>query len=188
MSEEREVIDDQSELDVRSVQGALRHDRVVHCVDREVYSAREDDRSAADYSSSGRRTPWRSDDSRTMISPPEKLSTNNESMEVRMATRTLINLLAVLLLLSLPEVALAADPAVNKQAIDSLNPPSATTSMKGQVLKIEPDALILGTDGGGQVRLKINKDTKVERALKVGDKVEAEVGANHQLVALKLAP
>ena len=102
-----------------------------------------------------------------------------------MATRTLINLLAVLLLLSLPEVALAADLAVNKQGIDSLNPPSATSNLKGQVLKIEPDALILGTDGGGQVRLKINKDTKVECALKVGDKVEAEVGADHQLVALK---
>jgi hypothetical protein len=109
-------------------------------------------------------------------------------MEVSMAAPTLINLLAVLLLLSLPEVALAADPTVNKQGIDSLNAPSATSSMKGQVLKIEPDALILGTDGGGQVRLKINKDTKVERALKVGDKVEAEVGADHQLVALKLAP
>jgi hypothetical protein len=104
-----------------------------------------------------------------------------------MPTRTLINLLVFLLLLSLPEVALAADPAVNKQGIDSLNPPSATSSMKGQVLKIEPDALVLGTDGGGQVRLKINKDTKVERALKVGDKVEVEVGADHQLVALKLA-
>jgi hypothetical protein len=103
-----------------------------------------------------------------------------------MATRTLINLLAVLLLLilGLPSVALTADSAV-KQGTDSLSPPSATSSMKGQVLKIEPDALVLGTDGGGQVRLKINKDTKVERALKVGDKVEAEVGADHQLVALK---
>ena len=104
-----------------------------------------------------------------------------------MATRTLINLLAVLLLLSLPEVALAADPAVNKQGMDSLNPPSATSSMKGQVLKIEPDALVLGTDGGGQVRLKINKDTKMDRALKAGDKVEAEVGADHQLVVVKPA-
>jgi len=105
-----------------------------------------------------------------------------------MATQKLISLLAVLLLLSLalPGVALTADSAV-KQGTDSLSAPSATSSMKGQVLKIEPDALVLGTDGGGQVRLKINKDTKVERALKVGDKVEAEVGADHQLVALKLA-
>ncbi len=102
-----------------------------------------------------------------------------------MATRTLINLLAVLLLLSLSEVALAADPAVKKPGADSLNPPSATSSMKGQVLKIEPDALILGTDGGGQVRLKINKDTKVERALKAGDKIQAEVGDDHQLVVVK---
>ena len=103
-----------------------------------------------------------------------------------MATRKLISLWAVFLLLSLslPGVAWTADSAV-KQGADSLSPPSATSSMKGQVLRIEPDALVLGTDGGGQVRLKISKDTKVDRAPKVGDKVEAEVGADHQLVGLK---
>ena len=105
-----------------------------------------------------------------------------------MATRKLISLLAVFLLLGigLPGVAWTADSAV-KQGTDSLSPPSATSSMKGQVLKIEPDALVLGTDGGGQVRLKINKDTKMDRALKAGDKVEAEVGADHQLVVVKPA-
>ena len=103
-----------------------------------------------------------------------------------MATRKLISLWAVFLLLSLslPGVAWTADSAV-KQGADSLSPPSATSSMKGQVLRIEPNALVLGTDGGGQVRLKISKDTKVDRAPKVGDKVEAEVGADHQLVGLK---
>ena len=103
-----------------------------------------------------------------------------------MATRKLISLWAVLLLLSLglPGVAWTADSAV-KQGADSLSPPSATSSMKGQVLKIEPEALVLATDGGGQVRLKINKDTQMDRALKVGDKVQAEVGADHQLVVLK---
>ena len=103
-----------------------------------------------------------------------------------MAIRKLISVLAVLLLLGLglPGVAWTADSAV-KQGADSLNPPSTSSSMKGQVLRIEPDALVLGTDGGGQVRLKINKDTKVERALKVGDNVQAEVGADHQLVVVK---
>jgi hypothetical protein len=103
-----------------------------------------------------------------------------------MATRKLISLSAVLLLLGLglPGVAWTADSAV-KQGTDSSSPPSATSSMKGQVLKIEPEALVLGTDGGGQIRLKINKDTKMDRVLKAGDKVEAEVGADHQLVGLK---
>ena len=103
-----------------------------------------------------------------------------------MATRKLISLWAVFLLLSLslPGVAWTADSAV-KQGADSLSPPSATSSMKGQVLKIEPEALVLATDGGGQVRLKINKDTQMDRALKVGDKVQAEVGADHQLVVVK---
>ena len=103
-----------------------------------------------------------------------------------MATRKLISLWAVFLLvgLGLPGIAWTADSAV-KQGTDSLSPPSATASMKGQVLKIEPDALVLGTDGGGQVRLKINKDTKMDRVFKAGDKVEAEVGADHQLVVVK---
>jgi len=103
-----------------------------------------------------------------------------------MATRKLMSLSVVFLLLSLglSGVAWTADSAV-KQGADSLNPPSTSSSMKGQVLKIEPDALVLGTDGGGQVRLKISKDTKVDRAPRVGDKVEAEVGADHQLVGLK---
>jgi len=103
-----------------------------------------------------------------------------------MAIRKLISVLAVLLLLGLglPGVAWTADSAV-KQGADSLSPPSATSSMKGQVLKIEPEALVLATDGGGQVRLKINKDTQMDRALKVGDKVQAEVGADHELVVLK---
>ncbi len=58
-----------------------------------------------------------------------------------MATRKLISLWAVFLLLSLglPGVAWTADSAV-KQGADSLSPPSATSSMKGQVLKIEPEA------------------------------------------------
>ena len=103
-----------------------------------------------------------------------------------MATRKLMSLPVVFLLLSLglSGIAWTADSAV-KQGADSLNPPSTSSSMKGQVLKIEPDALVLGTDGGGQVRLKINKDTKMDRVLKAGDKVEAEVGADHQLVGLK---
>jgi len=103
-----------------------------------------------------------------------------------MDTRKLIRLLAALVLLGLglPDIVWTADSAA-KQETDSLSSPSATSSMKGQVLKIEPEALVLATDGGGQVRLKINKDTQMDRALKAGDKVEAEVGADHQLMVVK---
>jgi hypothetical protein len=80
----------------------------------------------------------------------------------------------------------AADPASKPGAISS-GPESSAASIKGQVLTIEPDVLVLATEGGGQVRLKLNKDTKMERAMKVGDKVEAEIGPDHQAVNLRLS-
>ena len=85
-----------------------------------------------------------------------------------------------------PGLVWAADPASKSGAAGSAQESSAA-SIKGQVLMIEPSALVLGTQGGGQVRLKLDKDTKMERALKVGDKVEAEIGPEHTAVNLKLA-
>jgi hypothetical protein len=81
-------------------------------------------------------------------------------------------------------VAWAADPAPKPGAVVS---ESSAASIKGQVLTIEPDALVLGTEGGGQVRLKLNADTKMESALKVGDKVEAEISPEREAVNLRLS-
>ena len=83
-------------------------------------------------------------------------------------------------------VAWAADPAPKPGAVVS-GPESSAASIKGQVLTIEPNALVLGTEGGGQVRLKLNADTKMESALKVGDKVEAEISPEREVVNLKLS-
>jgi hypothetical protein len=80
----------------------------------------------------------------------------------------------------------AADPGSKPGAV-SPSSESSAGSVTGQVLTITPDALVLGTDGGGQVRLKLDKDTKMERALKVGDKVDAEVGPDRQALVLKLS-
>jgi hypothetical protein len=100
-------------------------------------------------------------------------------------TRLSIALVALLGCAGAPGIVWGADPAP-KPGVGSISDPSAA-SVKGQVLTIEPNALVLGTQGGGQVRLKLNENTKMERALKVGDKVEAVIGPEHEAVNLKVS-
>ncbi len=101
-------------------------------------------------------------------------------------TRLSIAMAALLGCAGVSGIAWAAEPASKPGAVAPAPEPSAA-SVQGQVLTIEPEAVVLGTQGGGQVRLKLNKDTKMERALKVGDKVEAEIGPEHLAVNLKLS-
>lgn len=101
-------------------------------------------------------------------------------------TRLGVAIVAFLFCAGATGMAQAADPG-SKPAAVTPSSESAAGSVKGQVLAITPEALVLGTDGGGQVRLKLDKDTKMERALKVGDKVDAEVGPERQALTLKLS-
>jgi len=101
-------------------------------------------------------------------------------------TRLGIAMVAVLGCAGANGVTWAADPASKPGAVVS-GPESSAASIKGRVLTIEPNALVLGTEGGGQVRLKLDKDTKMDRALKVGDKVEAEIGPEHEVVNLRMS-
>jgi hypothetical protein len=101
-------------------------------------------------------------------------------------TRLGIAIVALLFCAGVPGMVVAADSGSKPGAVSS-GPETPAAIIKGQVLMIDPDALVLGTDGGGQVRLKLDKDTKMERALQVGDKVEAEVGPERQAVTLKLS-
>ena len=100
-------------------------------------------------------------------------------------TRLGIAIVALLFCAGAPGVVRAADSGSRPGANPSPEP--SALSIKGQVLQIDTDALVLGTDGGGQVRLKLDKDTKFERALKVGDKVEAELGSDRQAINVKLS-
>lgn len=99
-------------------------------------------------------------------------------------------MMALLFSLATAAMAAAADPAAkpdsgSKPDTASSASQSSASGIKGQVLKVEPDALILGNDGGGQVRLKVDKDTKMEQPPKVGDKVEAVVGPERNAIAVK---
>ena len=101
-------------------------------------------------------------------------------------TRFGIAMIVVLGCAGVSGVGWAADSAPKPGAVVS-GPESSSASIKGRVLTIEPTALVIGTEGGGQVRLKLDKDTKMDRALKVGDKVEAEIGPEHEAVNLRLS-
>jgi hypothetical protein len=83
-------------------------------------------------------------------------------------------------------------------AIDRVGTPSpgdtttsSTATIKGELLKIEG-----GTDGsfytvkdtaGREVRLHVNKDTKMDAALRVGDKVEAQSNPGGHATYIKKA-
>ena len=82
-----------------------------------------------------------------------------------------------------PVIVWAAEPASKPGPIAS-GPESSTAIIKGQVRTIEPNSLCFGTDGGGQVRLKLTQDTKTERALKVGVRWTAVIGPDREAVNL----
>jgi hypothetical protein len=63
----------------------------------------------------------------------------------------------------------------------------ATATIQGQVLKIESDSLIVSTGGGGQARLKLDGNTKIQGSPKVGDKVEAELSPERNVLSLKVS-
>ena len=60
-------------------------------------------------------------------------------------------------------------------------------TVQGQVLKIEANTLIIQTGGGGQTRLKLDGESKVEGQPKVGDRVEAQMSSDGHVKNLKLA-
>ena len=60
-------------------------------------------------------------------------------------------------------------------------------TVQGQVLKIEANSLIIQTGGGGQTRLKLDGESKVEGQPKVGDRVEAQMSSDGHVKNLKLA-
>jgi hypothetical protein len=100
-----------------------------------------------------------------------------------------------------PDPGMAINPEVSPRLRSQTNPEQkeldrpagvekktadATTSLKGQVLKIEQDAVTVSTAGGGQARLKLDPQTKMQGAPKVGDKVEVELTSDKQVVSLKI--
>jgi type IV secretory pathway VirB10-like protein len=85
------------------------------------------------------------------------------------------------------EQAPPADQPQKKTGTTSQSASPANATIQGQVLKIESDSLIVSTGGGGQARLKLDGNTKVEGSPKVGDKVEAELSPERNVLSLKVS-
>jgi uncharacterized protein YdeI (BOF family) len=96
-----------------------------------------------------------------------------------------IAVLAMLLALGMISVTNAADPAAKSKS-DAAGS-SAAQTLKGEVLKIDGENYTIKDASGKEVRIHVDKTTKTEGALKVGDKVEAHTTADGHATSIKAA-
>ena len=53
-------------------------------------------------------------------------------------------------------------------------------SVNGELLRIEGEYFVIRDSSGQEVKLQVDKETKMENAVQVGDRIEAQVsGGNH---------
>ncbi|HEY3196707.1 MAG TPA: hypothetical protein VGJ57_01745 [Nitrospirales bacterium] len=95
-----------------------------------------------------------------------------------------ISVLAMLVALGMISVSYAADPSA--PSADKKGK-SASQAVKGEVLKIDGENYTIKDASGKEVRLHVDKTTKTQGTLKVGDKVEAEATAEGHATSIKAA-
>jgi hypothetical protein len=61
------------------------------------------------------------------------------------------------------------------------------TIVKGELLKIQGEFYTVKEQSGNEVRLHVNKETKLEGTFNVGDRIEAERTSSDHAVAIKKA-
>ena len=76
----------------------------------------------------------------------------------------------------------AADPILP----GSLNEPTSERTIRGDVLWIEGEYVVVKDVTGHQVRLHINGDSKLEEKLKTGERIEARVTAEGHVISMSL--
>jgi uncharacterized protein YdeI (BOF family) len=71
----------------------------------------------------------------------------------------------------------------------SKSPKEQTTAsvVKGELLKIQGEFYTVKDSSGKEVRLHVNKETKMDNPVNVGDKIEAERTASDHALSIKLA-
>ena len=89
-----------------------------------------------------------------------------------------ISVLAILVALGMFSVSYAADP---------MGKSGAAQTIKGEVLKIEGENYTIKDASGKEVSIHVDKTTKTQGALKVGDKVEAQATAEGHATSIKAA-
>jgi hypothetical protein len=69
----------------------------------------------------------------------------------------------------------------------SSKPQTTASVVKGELLKIQGEFYTVKDSSGKEVRLHVNKETKMDSPVNVGDKIEAERTASDHAVSIKLA-
>ncbi len=65
--------------------------------------------------------------------------------------------------------------------------PKPAQTVKGDLLKIEGEFYVVKDAAGKEVRLHVNKETKLDGAPKAGDKIEAQATAEGHAISIKAA-
>jgi hypothetical protein len=85
-------------------------------------------------------------------------------------------------------ISYAAEESIPKPApAPATAAPSAEVGKtNGEVLKIEGQSYLIKDASGNQTLLTLDKDTRLEGAPKVGDKIEVELSSDGRLISLKV--
>ncbi len=95
--------------------------------------------------------------------------------------KKLIGLLTIAMALGAGNIALS-------YAADDMAMPASQTAIKGDLLKIDGDFYVVKDTSGKDVRLHVDKTTKLDgAAFKAGDKVEVQTSDKNHAVSIKHA-
>jgi uncharacterized protein YdeI (BOF family) len=88
-----------------------------------------------------------------------------------------------------PQVAQGQDSGTRDQSKDKALDGSqqSASTVKGELLKIQGEFYTVKDQSGSELRLHVNKETKMESAVAVGDKIEAERTPSDHAVSIKKA-
>jgi hypothetical protein len=99
---------------------------------------------------------------------------------MRHTTKTVLPL--VVLLVSASIVATGtAEPTLPQKSQAQTN---GSGVLQGQLLKIEGESYVVKDATGKDIRFRVGKDTVVDGRIKVGDKIDAQMGADGQAVTV----
>ena len=101
---------------------------------------------------------------------------------MRVAWKTVLPIFASLVLgLMIPAV--SANPTLPQKSQPQTN---GSGVLVGQLLKIEGEIYVVKDAGGKEVRVHVGKNAALDARIKVGDKIEAQMGADgHAVTVLK---
>jgi hypothetical protein len=105
-------------------------------------------------------------------------------MEVHMKTLVRLVAIAALLACTGAGMAQAADPMEGKEAEPRLKERILQDAVKGDVLKLDGEYLTLRDDDGKEVRLHVDKTTKMDKVM-TGDRVKAYITEKGHVTTLK---